>query len=37
MQSISVFMDTTTFAGFWWKNGDGSRTEEVYQVIYIFS
>ena len=37
MQSISVFLDVTKFADFWWKRADVSRTQMMYHVIYIFS
>ena len=35
MQSISVFLDITKFADFWWKNADVSRSQ-VCHVIHIF-
>ena len=36
MQSISVFLDTTKFANFQWKNADLSRTQEECYMIHIF-
>ena len=36
MQSISVFLDITKFANFWWKNADVSRTQRLCHVIQIF-
>ena len=36
MQSISVFLDITRFAHFWWKNADVSRTQGFCHVIHIF-
>ena len=35
-QSISVFLDITKFANFWWKNADISWTQEVCHVIHFF-
>ena len=35
MQSMSVFLDITKFAGFRWKNADVSRTHDLCHVIYI--
>ena len=36
MQFICVFLDITKVADFQWENDDVSRTQEVYDVIYIF-
>ena len=35
MESISVFLDTTKFANFSWKNADVSITQGVCHVIHI--
>ena len=36
MQSITVFLDITKIAYFWWKNADVIRTQGVCHVIYVF-
>ena len=36
MQSISVFLDMTKVANFWWKNADASRSQDVCHMIYLF-
>ena len=36
MQFISLFLDITKVADFWWNNADVSRTQGVCHMIYIF-
>ena len=36
MESISVFLDITKLADFWWKNADVSRTQGLPHVIDSF-
>ena len=36
MQSISVFLNISKFADFWWKNADISRNQGVCHMIHIF-
>ena len=35
MQSMSIFLNITKFAGFWWKKTDVSRTQDLCYLIYI--
>ena len=36
MQFISLFLDITKGADFWWRNADVNRTQGVCQVLYMF-
>ena len=35
MQFISLFLDITKGADFWWRNADVNRTQGVCQVLYM--
>ena len=36
MQFMSLLLDITKDADFWWRNADVNRTQGVCQVLYMF-
>ena len=36
MQFLFLFPYITKIVNFWWKNADGSRTQALSHVIYVF-